>query len=75
MKECHCQTLVVFSLLFSWWGEGIQLAGCQIFHSLTWLGDEQDCTVKSHCFEIYQTSEERWKIPEVFESEIQLQEF
>ena len=23
MKESHCQTLVVFSLLFSWWGEGI----------------------------------------------------
>ena len=37
-------------------GRGIQLAGCQIFHSLIWSGDEQDCTAKSRCFEIYQTS-------------------
>ena len=74
MKESHFQTLVVFSLLVSWWGEGIQLATCQIFHSLIWSGDELDCTAKSRCFEIYQTSEEKWKILEVCESEIQLQE-
>ena len=31
MKESHCQTLVVFSLLFSWWGEGVHLLDAKFF--------------------------------------------
>jgi len=74
VKEFHCQTLAVISSLFSWWEEAIQLVECQIFHSLIWSGDERDCLAKSRCFEIYQTSEKKWKIPEVCESEFELQE-
>ena len=65
----------MISLLFFFWEEVIQLAEHQTFHSLIWLGDEQGYTVKSRYLEIYQIFEGKWKIAEVYESEIQLQEF
>ena len=73
-KESHCQTLAVISSLFSWWEEVIRLARHQTFHSLAWSGDEHGCIEKLCCLEIYQTSEEKWKIVEVCESGIRLQE-
>ena len=73
-KESRYRTPLVISLLFSLWEDVIWLVEHHTFHSLIWSGDEQGYIAKSRCLEIYQTFEEKWKITEVCESKIRLQE-